>query len=176
MVPFSAARGIAESIATLFENGEFDVCTLSSSTRFKSAMTQHVTTQQMQLLRGRLCRRRRTRKPVLSYESKGAEAMYILEPEETEILEALLPRNLDSADLLHALTENATLRRAWARKMTAMDNATRNAGDMIDSLTLTATTATRPGPDHYQGTDRNHRRRRGALALGVLNTEPGART
>ncbi len=129
VVPFSAARAIAERIATMFDGGEFDVCTVIFN-RFQSAMTQHVTPQQVIPF------------PVTAGEdekdaaadSKGLEAMYILEPEETEILEALVPRNL-AVQIHHALTESYASEQG--ARMTAMDNATRNAGDMIDSLTLT---------------------------------------
>lgn len=130
VVPFSAARGIAERIATLFENGEFDVCTVIFN-RFQSAMTQHVTPQQIIPF------------PIATAdgeaesaaaETTGAGGMYILEPEESEILEALLPRNL-AVQIHHALTESYASEQG--SRMTAMDNATRNAGDMIDKLTLT---------------------------------------
>ena len=128
VVPFSAARGIAVRIATLFENGEFDVCTVVYN-RFQSAMTQHVTPQQIIPFEAAA----EEKDGEAAAESKGPEAMYILEPEESEILEALLPKNL-AVQIHHALTESYASEQG--ARMTAMDNATRNAGDMIDHLTL----------------------------------------
>ena len=61
-------------------------------------------------------------------------ASYDYEPEENEILDALLPRNI-SIQILRALLENAASEQG--ARMSAMDNATRNAGEMIDSLTIT---------------------------------------
>ena len=130
VVPFSAARGIAVRIAAMFENGEFDVCTVVYN-RFQSAMTQHVTPQQIIPFEAAAAEKDKEKNTA---ESKGPEAMYILEPEESEILEALLPRNL-AVQIHHALTESYASEQG--ARMTAMDNATRNAGDMIDSLTLT---------------------------------------
>jgi F-type H+-transporting ATPase subunit gamma len=129
VVAFSAARAVAERIASMFEQGEFDVCTVIYN-RFQSAMTQHVTPQQVI--------------PFVADEAEdtgqdagedaGSGAMYILEPEESEILDALLPRNL-AVQVHHALTESYASEQG--ARMTAMDNATRNAGEMIDSLRLT---------------------------------------
>ena len=64
----------------------------------------------------------------------GARAVYIFEPEEEEILEELLPRNV-ATQIFQALLESAASEHG--ARMTAMDNATRNAGDMIDDLTMT---------------------------------------
>ena len=126
VVSFADAREIAARIAAMFEAGEFDVCTIVFN-HFQSAMTQIVTPQQIIPF------------PVATETgettaSGEAQAMYILEPDENEILEALLPRNL-SVQVHHALTESYASEQG--ARMTAMDNATRNAGDMIDQLTLT---------------------------------------
>lgn len=126
VVAFGSARDTANRITAMFEADEFDVCTIIYN-RFQSAMTQHVTPQQII--------------PFVAEEgaeeedtAAGSGAMYILEPEESEILDALLPRNL-AVQVHHALTESYASEQG--ARMTAMDNATRNAGDMIDSLTLT---------------------------------------
>ncbi|MBT3361310.1 MAG: F0F1 ATP synthase subunit gamma [Rhodospirillales bacterium] len=126
VVSFADAREIAARIAAMFEAGEFDVCTIVFN-HFQSAMTQIVTPQQIIPF------------PVATETgettaSGEAQAMYILEPDENEILEALLPRNL-SVQVHHALTESYASEQG--ARMTAMDNATRNAGEMIDGLTLT---------------------------------------
>ena len=80
------------------------------------------------------------------------------EPDQEEILAALLPRNV-AVQIFRALLENAASEQG--SRMTAMDNATRNAGDMINRLTIQYN-RTAPGRDH-QGTDRDHLGRRGAL-------------
>ena len=125
---FEAADEIAKRIAQMFEAGEFDVCTIYYA-RFQSAISQVVTAQQLI--------------PFAPVEGEGAEAtasgvdslaVYEYEPTEEEILAALLPRNL-AVQLFRALLENNASEQG--ARMTAMDNATRNAGDMIDSLTLT---------------------------------------
>ena len=124
---FGEAHAIGRRIIAMFEDGEFDVCRLFFN-RFKSAMTQVVTDQQL-----------------IPFVAEGAtgeadapaaalKAQFIFEPEEEDILAALLPRNI-SVQIFQALLEsNASEQGA---RMTAMDSATRNAGDMIDGLTLT---------------------------------------
>ena len=107
----------------MFEAGEFDVCTHRLQP-FKSAMTQIVTAQQLIPFvapRGR-CRR------ILRI-----AAAYEYEPDEEEILADLLPRNLRCRSI-RALLENAASEQG--ARMTAMDSATRNAGDMINKLTI----------------------------------------
>ena len=122
---FAAARDIAERLVRMFEAGEFDVCTIVFN-HFQSAITQVVTPQQ-----------------VIPFPlPEGADepapaaptALYIFEPSEEEILDALLPRNL-SVQMFRALLESYASEQG--ARMTAMDNATRNAGEMIDELTLT---------------------------------------
>ena len=129
---FDAAEAIAKRVAQMFEAGEFDVCTIYYA-RFKSAISQIVTAQQLI--------------PFAPAEENaggdGAEAaetggdslaVYEYEPTEEDILAALLPRNL-AVQVFRALLENNASEHG--ARMTAMDNATRNAGDMIDNLTLT---------------------------------------
>ncbi len=122
---FVSAGAIGERVAAMFEAGEFDVCTLVYA-RFKSAMTQIVTAQQLI--------------PFVPEsdgselgEEAGGSAVYDYEPDENEILSALLPRNL-SVQIYKALLENQASEHG--ARMTAMDSATRNAGEMIKSLTL----------------------------------------
>ncbi|MDJ0981684.1 MAG: F0F1 ATP synthase subunit gamma [Kiloniellales bacterium] len=125
-VKFDAAKMISSRMIELFEAGEFDVCTIIYA-RFKSAMTQIVTPQQLI--------------PFALPETEGGEApaatasgaVYEYEPEEQEILDELLPLNL-SVQIFKALLENNASEHG--ARMTAMDSATRNAGDMISALTL----------------------------------------
>jgi F-type H+-transporting ATPase subunit gamma len=123
-IGFEVAAGIAEKILTLFEAGEFDVATLYFS-EFKSVITQKPTA--LQLI------------PTKLAEGDGAaatgspEAIYEYEPEENEILRELLPRNIAS-QIFRGLLENAASEQG--ARMSAMDSATRNAGEMIDKLTL----------------------------------------
>lgn len=130
VVRFETASGIAARLAAMFSKEEFDVCTVVYN-RFQSAMTQHVTVRQIVPFAAGA--------EVASKEeggkaAGGPRAMYILEPSEEEILDVLVPRNL-AVQLYHALTESYASEQG--ARMTAMDNATRNAGDMIDALTLT---------------------------------------
>ena len=116
---FPVADQIGVKLVQLFEQGEFDVCHLVYN-KFKSAMTQFVTFQQLIPF------------AVPEGEAK-ADVFYEYEPDETEILEALLPRNL-GVQVFRALLENSASEEG--ARMTAMDNATRNAGDMINKLTI----------------------------------------
>ena len=118
---FSDAQPIADRLSMMFENGEFDRCILFYS-RFISVMTQTVTEQQLIPVAV----------PNEKLELEGG-ATYEAEPGEAEILEELLPRNL-AVQVYHALLENAASEQG--ARMTAMDSASRNAGDMIDRLTL----------------------------------------
>ncbi|CAN0554180.1 unnamed protein product [Laminaria digitata] len=120
---FTDAQPIAVEILDLFEAGEFDVCTLYFNT-FKSVISQIMT-------------RRQLIPASLPEAEEGGpdigDAIYDYEPDEEEILVELLPRNL-SVQVYQALLENAASEQG--ARMSAMDNATRNAGDMIDKLTL----------------------------------------
>jgi F-type H+-transporting ATPase subunit gamma len=118
---FEQAEMIAQKIVALFDDGAFDVCTLFFS-RFKSVIAQIPTAQQII-------------PPVFeTAEAAGPAASYEYEPDEGEILGDLLPRNL-SVQVFRALLENAASEQG--ARMSAMDNATRNAGEMIRKQTLT---------------------------------------
>ena len=123
-VEFAEADAIAERVRTMFDEGEFDVCTIVYA-RFKSAISNEVTVQQ--LVPAPLP------EAAEGAASGGASAVYIYEPDEEAILEDLLPRNV-SVQVYRALLENAASEHG--ARMAAMDNATRNAGDMIARLTL----------------------------------------
>jgi F-type H+-transporting ATPase subunit gamma len=118
---FVNAEDIAKKVIARFEAGEFDVCTLFYA-RFKSVIAQIPTAQQI---------------IPLVVEAKaanaGPETSYEYGPEEDEILSGLLPRNL-AVQIFRALLENNAS--FYGAQMSAMDNATRNAGDMIRKQTL----------------------------------------
>ena len=122
-VNYADAAGIADTIRSKFEAGEFDVCTLIFN-KFKNAITQEITLTRLI--------------PAEVDESDAADndaaaVSYEYEPEEDELLTSLLPRNL-STQIYSALLESSAAE--LAARMTAMDNATRNAGELIDRLTL----------------------------------------
>ena len=123
-VSFDEARDIAGRVLGLFQAGEFDVCTIVFN-RFRSAITQIVTVQQ--LIPFALPEGGEAAVPDLG------GAIYEFEPSEEEILADLLPNNL-AVQIYTALLENAASEQG--ARMTAMDNATRNAGEMIDRLTM----------------------------------------
>jgi len=121
---YDAAVEIASRITAMFEAGEFDVCTIVYN-KFISALTQTVTPQQVI--------------PFAIAEEDGSSgpataggAAYEYEPSEEDILEELLPRNL-SVQIYRSMLESFASEQG--ARMTAMDNATRNAGDMINKLT-----------------------------------------
>jgi F-type H+-transporting ATPase subunit gamma len=117
---FVNAEDIAKKVLARFDAGEFDVCTLFYS-RFKSVIAQIPTAQQII--------------PLVVEEQAGAASTtsYEYEPEEDEILTRLLPRNL-AVQIFRALLENNAS--FYGAQMSAMDNATRNAGEMIRKQTL----------------------------------------
>jgi len=121
---FADAGDVAEKVIRMYEAGEFDICTIVYN-RFQSAMTQVVTLQQLIPFAPPGAKE--------GEEAAGADALYEYEPEESEILDALLPRNI-SVQVYRALLENAASEQG--ARMTAMDSATRNAGDMIDRLSI----------------------------------------
>lgn len=121
-IGFWNAQGIGKTIISMFENGEFDVCSLFFS-RFETVMTQVPTEQQIVPAKA----------PEGTQEGTASAAIYDYEPSEEEILGDLLPRNL-SVQVFRALLENAASEQG--ARMSAMDNATRNAGEMIDKLTM----------------------------------------
>jgi F-type H+-transporting ATPase subunit gamma len=119
-IGFEHAENIGDRLARLFAEDAFDVCTLFFS-RFKSVIAQIPTTQQII--------------PPVFEDAAGDTngGAYEYEPDEEEILAELLPRNL-SVQIFRALLENAAS--FYGAQMTAMDNATRNAGEMIRKQTL----------------------------------------
>ncbi|MBL4614077.1 MAG: F0F1 ATP synthase subunit gamma [Magnetovibrio sp.] len=126
-IAYHEATAVSDRITQMFEAGEFDVCSIVFN-KFQSAMTQIVTTSQLI--------------PFCANEAQEGEdadngelkAAYEFEPEEGEILDVLLPKNL-VVQIFQAMLESSASEHG--ARMTAMDNATRNAGDMIDGLTLT---------------------------------------
>jgi len=124
MPKFDTAAQIAQRLTSMFAAGEFDVATIVYN-RFISALTQKVTPQQLIPFAV----------PAIEGEeaAAGATALHEYEPDETEILAALLPRNM-SAQVFRAMLESFASEQG--ARMTAMDSATRNAGDMIDRLTM----------------------------------------
>ena len=119
-VGFDIAVGLGRRIVDLYDAGEFDVCTLFYS-EFKSVIQQIPTAKQLLPVK-------------VDAPAAASEIDYEFEPDEAEILETLLPRYV-SVTLFSALLENAA--GEMGAKMTAMDNATRNAGEMIDRLSIT---------------------------------------
>ena len=118
---FENAEGIAENLLRRFEAGEFDIATLYYS-RFRSVIAQIPTAQQ--IIPAEI---------VPAAEAVQTDAVYDYEPGEGEILAALLPKNL-TVQILRALLENAASEQG--ARMSAMDSATRNAGEMIKKQTL----------------------------------------
>ncbi|MDN2567749.1 F0F1 ATP synthase subunit gamma [Aquibium sp. A9E412] len=126
-IRFTDADAIARKVIGLFEAGEFDVCRLFYS-NFKSVISQVPTAQQII--------------PAAAEAGEAEEAaaaaqggaIYDYEPDAGAILEDLIPRNI-AVQIFRALLENAA--GEMGAKMTAMDNATRNAGEMIDKLSIT---------------------------------------
>lgn len=130
-VGFAEAQPIAERILEMFEAGEFDVCTVFFN-KFESVMSQIVTPQQL-IPASLPSADEGAEEGAASAEDQLGGAVYEYEPDEETILRDLLPRNV-SVQLLRALLENAASEQG--ARMTAMDSATRNAGEMIDQLTL----------------------------------------
>ncbi len=118
-VSYADAQGIAKDVLARFDAGEFDVATIFFA-RFENVVTQHPTAQQII--------------PAKFEEVADKEAtLYDYEPGEEEILADLLPRGVATA-IFSALLENGASEQG--ARMSAMDNATRNAGEMIDKLTI----------------------------------------
>ncbi len=123
---YEDADEIAARLTTMFEDGEFDVCTIIYN-HFQSVMSQIVTPQQL------IPYNVESADDDAEADQGEAKAIYEYEPGEEEILATLLPRNL-AVQIFRALLESSASEQA--ARMTAMDNATRNAGDMIDKLSL----------------------------------------
>ena len=119
---YAEAAAVGERLERMYEAGEFDVCTIVFNS-FRSAITQVLTLQQLIPVQPAAVER----------DVAEARPVYDFEPDEQTILAELLPRNL-AVQIYRALVENAASEQG--ARMTAMDNATRNAGDMIEGLTL----------------------------------------
>ncbi len=117
-ITYATAKPIAEKVIALFEKGEFDVCTLFFS-RFRSVIAQIPTAQQLI-------------PPELGAKDETAP-VYDYEPDEGEILAELLPRAV-TVRIYRGLLENQAS--FFGAQMSAMDNATRNAGEMVQKYTL----------------------------------------
>jgi len=121
-ITYKEAAEVGNEIIKLFNESQFDVCKIFYN-KFKNVITQ--IPQEQQLI------------PIESQkngEGKISDNFYEFEPEENEILNDLLPRNI-STQIFKAFLENAASEQG--SRMTAMDNATRNAGDLVDKLTIT---------------------------------------
>ncbi len=114
---YASAQEIAQGVLTRFEAGEFDVATIFYSS-FQSVIAQTPTAQQI---------------IPAKFEASGASSLYDYEPSEEAILADLLPRGV-ATQIFAALLENGASEQG--ARMSAMDNATRNAGEMIDRLTI----------------------------------------
>ena len=127
-IDFSSAREITDFVLAQFEDGAFDVCTLMYN-EFKNVLTQTPTSQQLIPFKMPEAAASEAQDKAVA----GPVAPYGFEPEESVILGQLLPRNL-GVQLFRALLDSAAGEQA--ARMTAMDNATRNAGDMINNLSI----------------------------------------
>lgn len=116
-IAFEHADPIGQKVIKMFEQGEFDVATLFYS-KFRSVIQQIPTAQRLI--------------PAEIHGGAGGAASYEFEPDQDEILSALLPRNI-SVQIFRAILENAASEQG--ARMSAMDNATRNAGEMIRKQT-----------------------------------------
>jgi F-type H+-transporting ATPase subunit gamma len=120
-ITFTEAEIVGNEIINLFNNNEFDKCILFYN-NFKNVITQIPQAQQIIPAENKI-----------STEDKKEITSYEFEPDEDEILEDLLPKNI-STQVFKAFLENAASEQG--SRMTAMDNATRNAGDLVDKLTI----------------------------------------
>ena len=121
-ITYKEAEEIGKKIIKLFNESQFDVCKIYYN-KFKNVITQIPQAQQIIPI-----------EKIKTEEEKKIENFYEFEPEENEILNDLLPRNI-STQIFKAILENAASEQG--SRMTAMDNATRNAGDLVENLTIT---------------------------------------
>ena len=121
-ITYKDAEEIGKKIIKLFNESQFDVCKIYYN-KFKNVITQIPQAQQIIPV-----------EKIKQEEEKKIENFYEFEPEENEILNDLLPRNI-STQIFKAILENAASEQG--SRMTAMDNATRNAGDLVEKLTIT---------------------------------------
>ena len=121
-ITYKEAEEVGKKIIKLFSENQFDVCKIYYN-KFKNVITQIPQAQQIIPI-----------EKLKKEEEKKSENFYEFEPEENEILDDLLPRNI-STQIFKAILENAASEQG--SRMTAMENATRNAGDLVDKLTIT---------------------------------------
>ena len=121
-VSYKEAEDIGNRIIKLFKESQFDVCSIFYN-KFKNVITQIPQAQQIIPIESQK-----------NKENETKEIFYEFEPDENEILDNLLPKNI-STQIFKAFLENAASEQG--SRMTAMDNATRNAGDLVDKLTIT---------------------------------------
>ena len=121
-ITYKEADDIGKKIIYLFKESQFDVCKIFYN-KFKNVITQIPQEQQIIPIEN-----------LKKDEKKETENFYEFEPEEDEILNDLLPRNI-STQIFKAFLENSASEQG--SRMTAMDNATRNAGDLVNKLTIT---------------------------------------
>ena len=121
-ITYKEAEDVGKKIIKLFNENQFDICKIYYN-KFKNVITQIPQAQQIIPI-----------EKLKKEEDKKIENYYEFEPEENEILNDLLPRNI-STQIFKAILENAASEQG--SRMTAMDNATRNAGDLVDKLTIT---------------------------------------
>jgi F-type H+-transporting ATPase subunit gamma len=121
-ITYKEAEQVGNTIIKMFKESKFDVCKIFYN-QFKNVMTQIPQEQQIIPIENKK-----------NEENKNQENFYEFEPEENEILEDLLPRNI-STQIFKAFLENGASEQG--SRMTAMDSATRNAGDLVDKLTIT---------------------------------------
>jgi len=119
-ISYAQAEQVASRVLGSFANGEYDIITLYYA-EFKSVIAQEP--QALQIIPA----------TIEEVENEGSNASYEYEPDETALLTELLPKNI-TVQIFRALLENAASEQG--ARMSAMDNATRNAGDMVDKLTL----------------------------------------
>ena len=129
---FETAAAIAARITTMYDDGEFDICTMVYN-RFESALSQIVTPQQLIPFAQEASGDDANDDDADENYDAGTNVSYEYEPEENEILAELLPRNM-SIQVFRAMLESFASEQG--ARMAAMDNATRNAGDLIDQLTV----------------------------------------
>ena len=122
-VNYFDADKVGKMVLEMFEKGEFDVCSIFYN-RFKNVMTQIPQKQQIIPLKAEESTEEKDTKDEINYE---------FEPDEDEILSNLLPKNI-STQIFKAMLENSASEQG--SRMSAMDNATRNAGEMVDKLTI----------------------------------------
>jgi len=131
-VEYTEATDVADRITVMFDEDDFDICTIVFNC-FQSAMTQIPTAQQLIPFAAPEAEEKKIGETAPKATDEGPFPIFIFEPEEQDILSELLPRNI-GVQIFQALLESAASEHG--ARMTSMDNATRNAGEMIDKLSI----------------------------------------